>query len=102
MQARTHTRGGGPRILDIEEQFYLLLPLLALLLRNALTVFLVLVLTISLLPYLQTNPPVRLRVAGLVVGVLLAQWEGSASHLRLEPRWLQRGWLRTKLPTERG
>ncbi|WP_458071339.1 acyltransferase family protein [Rhodanobacter sp. BL-MT-08] len=83
--------------LSLEEQFYLVLPLVALLLRRHIAWLLVLVIVVqAIVP--RTLLTMSLRTDALAWGVLLA----LASHLpvfaRLEPRWLHsRRWLQRAL-----
>jgi peptidoglycan/LPS O-acetylase OafA/YrhL len=78
--------------LSHEEQFYMLLPLLALLLRRYLTVAL---LAIALLQMLSTRNlwMMAFRTDALALGVLLALWEPSAAYREIKA-WLgaRRAW----------
>lgn len=78
--------------LSLEEQFYLLLPLLALLLRRWLPWFLIALVVVQ---FFQLRTPILmvLRTDAIALGVLLALWSHSASYRHLEPRLLGRHWL---------
>jgi len=73
--------------LSLEEQFYIALPLLALLLRQYLTAFL-----LVCLAYKLWSVPLAhhfgFRVEGLLLGVLLAIWSDKPSYSVFEPRSL--------------
>jgi peptidoglycan/LPS O-acetylase OafA/YrhL len=82
--------------LSLEEQFYLLLPLCALVFRRHLHWML---LALILVQALQLHTPLlmSIRTDALAWGVLLAMAHGSSLWQRLEPRFLDAKWLR--LPT---
>lgn len=71
--------------LSLEEQFYLLLPLLVLVFRRRLTLVLVLAVVVQLLIDRSQVRIGHLRTEGLFTGVLLAIWEGRSSYRRVEP-----------------
>jgi peptidoglycan/LPS O-acetylase OafA/YrhL len=80
--------------LSLEEQFYLLLPLVAFVARSRLPIVLaVIVLAQLFLPRSgpHGSPLLNLtRSDALALGVLLAIWAGGQSYRRLEPTWLAR------------
>jgi peptidoglycan/LPS O-acetylase OafA/YrhL len=80
--------------LSLEEQFYFVLPLIALVARSRLPIVLAVVVLAQLFlprtgphgsPFLNLT-----RSDALALGVLLAIWAGGRSYQRLEPRWLIR------------
>lgn len=76
--------------LSLEEQFYMLLPLTALLFRKWLPLVLV-----ALVVYLITYPGrsmlgSMIRADALLLGVLIAYWSRKSSYQRAEPRFLAR------------
>jgi peptidoglycan/LPS O-acetylase OafA/YrhL len=75
--------------LSLEEQFYLLLPFAVLLLGRRLPLVLAAVLAAA---FAVPRGPfgLALRADGLIWGVLLAIWSGSAAYRRAEPRFLRR------------
>jgi peptidoglycan/LPS O-acetylase OafA/YrhL len=86
--------------LSLEEQFYLVLPLLAFVARSRLPIVLAIVVLAQLFAP-RTGPHASsllnlTRSDALALGVLLAIWAGGLSYQRLEPRWLERApwrWL---------
>lgn len=78
--------------LALEEQFYLVLPLLALLLRRWLPWFLIALVVVQ---FFQLRTPLLmvLRTDAIALGVLLAVWSHSISYRRFEPRLIGRHWL---------
>ena len=84
--------------LSLEEQFYLLLPLMVLLLRRRIDL-LMLALFVLQLCVVRTPLLMSLRTDALALGVLLAIAAPSRRYARLEPAFLQRlGALRSLLP----
>lgn len=79
--------------LSLEEQFYVLLPLIIFVSRRWLPyVIAILILSQLIVPW-RPLLMVNLRTDGLLLGVLLALWTGTDYHRRLEPRFLSRSWL---------
>ncbi|WP_417663240.1 acyltransferase family protein [Pseudomonas sp.] len=74
--------------LSLEEQFYLLLPLLALCFRQKL---MWLMLIVVLVQFFQVRSVLMmsLRTDALALGVLLAIWSAKPSYQRFEPRFLK-------------
>jgi peptidoglycan/LPS O-acetylase OafA/YrhL len=75
--------------LSLEEQFYILLPICALLLRQ----WLILFFSIVLLTQFFIPPwflPFSFRVDGLLLGVMLAYWAQKDSYLAYKPHWIGR------------
>jgi len=79
--------------LSLEEQFYLLLPLAAWILRRHL-VWLLLVLIVVQFYCMRTPLGMSIRTDALAWGVLLAMVQGGAWWKRLEPTALKSRWLR--------
>lgn len=79
--------------LSLEEQFYVLLPLLAWLLRRHLA-WLLIALIIVQAWVMRTPLLMSVRTDALAWGVLLAMAYGSAAWQRLDPALLGRRWLR--------
>jgi peptidoglycan/LPS O-acetylase OafA/YrhL len=83
--------------LSLEEQFYLVLPLLAFVARRRLALAMAAIVLAQIfvdrtgIGHLLLN---LTRSDGLALGVLLAIWSGAAGYRRLEPRWLTGGRLR--------
>lgn len=75
--------------LSLEEQFYIVLPILALLFRKYFTVFLLIVLTVKLAST-DLSYYFAFRFEGLVLGVLLAIWSRMPSYRIFEPSALAR------------
>lgn len=78
--------------LSLEEQFYLLLPLMALLFRRWLPLFLI-VLVVCQFFTLRTPFLMVFRTDAIALGVLLAIWSRHPSYQRLRPQLLGRHWL---------
>lgn len=78
--------------LSLEEQFYLLFPLLILLCRKYL-VWVLVVLVVVQLAMPRTSLLMMLRTDALALGVLLAMWSTHASYRRWEPTFLHRPWM---------
>ena len=78
--------------LALEEQFYLLFPLLILLFRQRLAWALA-VLVLAQLLIERGSLLMAVRTDALALGVLLAIWSAKPSYQRLEPTFLRRGWL---------
>lgn len=83
--------------LSLEEQFYLMLPLVALLLRRHIAwLLVVLILAQAIMP--RTLLTMSLRTDALAWGVLLALASRLPVFVRMEPRWLHdRRWLQRAL-----
>jgi peptidoglycan/LPS O-acetylase OafA/YrhL len=84
--------------LSLENQFYLVLPIIAVLAgrRWMPAVFIVIFLTQFFLTRQLIRPTPELwafRTDAISLGVLLALWHGSESYKRLEPGFLKNGWL---------
>lgn len=77
--------------LSLEEQFYLLFPLLILLCRKYLVWALVLLVAVQLFT-LRTPILMVIRTDALALGVLLAIWSAQPSYRRWEPTFLRRPW----------
>ncbi|WP_085638686.1 MULTISPECIES: acyltransferase [unclassified Pseudomonas] len=82
--------------LSLEEQFYLLFPLLILVCRKRLVWALLALVAVQLFT-VRTPLLMVIRTDALALGVLLAMWSAQASWRRFEPRFLSRPWL--GLPT---
>jgi len=81
--------------LSLEEQFYLVLPLVVLLSRKHLPLVLVAaVAAMFAIPKGQGTPWFFLRFDPIMLGVLLAIWTQHPTHALLEPRFLARGAFR--------
>lgn len=78
--------------LSLEEQFYLLLPLTALLFRRWLPLFLIALVVYQFFT-LRTPILMAFRTDAIALGVLLAIWSHHSSYQRLQPRLLGRHWL---------
>ena len=83
--------------LSLEEQFYLLLPLLVLLTRRWLVPVLVLIVLYQLLQE-RTLMMMGLRCDGMLLGVLLAIWSRQPSYQLARPEFLQKLPLKGVLP----
>ncbi|WP_426700839.1 acyltransferase family protein [Rhodanobacter sp. Col0626] len=84
--------------LSLEEQFYLLLPLLVACLRRRIALLMVALFVIQLCVF-RTPLLMSVRTDALALGVLLAIAEPGRSYATLNPGFLLRlGWLRTLLP----
>lgn len=79
--------------LSLEEQFYVLLPLAALLLRRRLVWLLVLLIVVQFVA-MRTPLGMSVRTEALAWGVLLAMMHGGNVWKRLEPTALRSRWLR--------
>ena len=77
--------------LSLEEQFYLLFPLLILLCRKHLVWALLALVAVQLFT-LRTPILMVVRTDALALGVLLAMWSSQPSYLRWEPTFLRRPW----------
>ncbi|WP_275546415.1 MULTISPECIES: acyltransferase family protein [unclassified Pseudomonas] len=75
--------------LSLEEQFYLVLPLLALLTRRYLPYVLIAVVIVQLLSS-RTLLSVMFRTDAIALGVLLAIWSQHASYALVRPEFLRR------------
>lgn len=78
--------------LSLEEQFYLLLPLTALLFRRWLPLFLIALVVYQFFT-LRTPMLMAFRTDAIALGVLLAIWSHHPSYQRLQPKLLGRHWL---------
>jgi len=78
--------------LSLEEQFYLLLPLLVLVCRKHLVWALLALVAVQVLSF-RTPLLMVIRTDALALGVLLALWEARPSHGRWEPKVLRHGGL---------
>lgn len=74
--------------LSLEEQFYLLLPLVFLISRKWLPYVLACLIISQLFIPLRQLLMLNLRVDGLLLGVLIAIWSRTASYQRCEPHFL--------------
>lgn len=83
--------------LSLEEQFYLLLPLVVLLVRRWLVPLLLLIVVWQLLQE-RTLAMMVFRCDGLLLGVLLAIWSRHPSYQRARPGFIERLPLRGTLP----
>ncbi|GLQ49258.1 acyltransferase family protein [Dyella flava] len=84
--------------LSLEEQFYLLLPLLVLCLRRRIDVFMA-GLVVAQFSLIRMPPLMAFRTDALAWGVLLACMTRSATYIAIEPRYLLRlGPLRLIVP----
>ncbi len=83
--------------LSLEEQFYLLLPLVVLLTRRWLVPLLLLIVAWQLLQE-RTLAMIVFRCDGLLLGVLLAIWSRHPSYQRARPGFIERLPLRGTLP----
>jgi peptidoglycan/LPS O-acetylase OafA/YrhL len=77
--------------LSLEEQFYLLFPLLILVCRKHLVWALLALVAVQLFT-LRTPILMVVRTDALALGVLLAMWSSQPSYLRWEPTFLRRPW----------
>ncbi|MGF6491135.1 acyltransferase family protein [Pseudomonas frederiksbergensis] len=77
--------------LSLEEQFYLLLPLLILLCRKRLVWVLLALVAVQLFTW-RSALLMSIRTDALALGVLLAMWSSRPSYLTWEPRLLRRRW----------
>ncbi|MGA3801208.1 acyltransferase family protein [Pseudomonas fluorescens] len=77
--------------LSLEEQFYLLFPLMIVLFRKHLVWALLAMVALQLLT-LRTPILMVVRTDALALGVLLAMWSTQPSYLRWEPKFLRRPW----------
>lgn len=77
--------------LALEEQFYLLFPLLILLFRRHLVWALLALVAVQILT-VRTPLLMVVRTDALALGVLLAMWSVQPSYLRWQPRFLRRPW----------
>ncbi|AJO81579.1 acyltransferase [Pseudomonas sp. MRSN 12121] len=75
--------------LALEEQFYLLLPLLVLLCRKYLAWVLLALVLVQVLT-MRTPLLMVIRTDAMALGVLLALWTARASYRYCEPKWLGR------------
>ncbi|MGE8098872.1 acyltransferase family protein [Pseudomonas fluorescens] len=78
--------------LSLEEQFYLLFPLLILVCRKHLVWALLALVAVQLLT-LRTPILMVVRTDALALGVLLAMWSGRPGYVRWEPTFLRRPWV---------
>ena len=84
--------------LSLEEQFYLLLPLLAMCLRRRVDLFMASLFVIQLFVF-RTPMAMALRTDALALGVLLAIAASFRAYHRIKPDWLLRlGFLRSLVP----
>jgi peptidoglycan/LPS O-acetylase OafA/YrhL len=77
--------------LSLEEQFYLLFPLLILVCRKHLVWALLALVAVQLLT-LRTPLLMVVRTDALALGVLLAMWSARPGYMRWEPTFLRRPW----------
>lgn len=77
--------------LSLEEQFYLLFPLLILVCRKHLVWALLALVAVQLLT-LRTPILMVVRTDALALGVLLAMWSARPGYVCWEPRFLRRSW----------
>lgn len=77
--------------LSLEEQFYLLFPLLILLCRKHLVWALLALVAVQLLT-LRTPILMVVRTDALALGILLAMWSARPDYVRCEPTFLRRPW----------
>lgn len=77
--------------LSLEEQFYLLLPLLILVCRKRLVWVLLALIAVQLFTW-RSALLMSIRTDALALGVLLAMWSSRPSYLAWEPRLLRRRW----------
>ncbi|APC16785.1 acyltransferase [Pseudomonas frederiksbergensis] len=77
--------------LSLEEQFYLLFPLLILVCRKHLVWALLALVVVQLLT-LRTPILMVVRTDALALGVLLAMWSARPGYVRWEPTFLRRPW----------
>ena len=77
--------------LSLEEQFYLLFPLLILVCRKHLVWALLALVAVQLLT-LRTPILMVIRTDALALGVLLAMWSAQPSYRRWQPTFLRRPW----------
>jgi len=77
--------------LSLEEQFYLLFPLLILVCRKHLVWALLALVAVQLLT-LRTPLLMVVRTDALALGVLLAMWSARPGYVRWEPGFLRRPW----------
>lgn len=77
--------------LSLEEQFYLLFPLLILVCRRHLVWALVALVAVQLFT-LRTPILMVVRTDALALGILLAMWSAQPSYVRWEPTFLRRPW----------
>ncbi|MBN3863729.1 acyltransferase [Pseudomonas frederiksbergensis] len=77
--------------LSLEEQFYLLLPLLILVCRRRLVWVLLALVAVQLFTW-RSALLMSIRTDALALGVLLAMWSARPSYLVWEPRLLSRRW----------
>lgn len=82
--------------LSLEEQFYLLFPLLILLCRKYLVWALLALVAVQLLT-LRTPILMVIRTDALALGVLLAMWSAQSSYWRWKPTFLRRSWAGVSL-----
>ncbi|MGF6152685.1 acyltransferase family protein [Pseudomonas fluorescens] len=78
--------------LSLEEQFYLLFPLLILVCRKHLVWALLALVAVQVLT-LRTPILMVVRTDALALGVLLAMWSGRPGYVRWEPTFLRRPWV---------
>lgn len=84
--------------LSLEEQFYLLLPILVALLRRRIDLLMVAIFAVQFF-LIRTPLLMSVRTDALALGVLLAMVAPGRIHASLNPRFLLRlGWLRVALP----
>ena len=74
--------------LSLEEQFYMLLPLVFFVSRKWLPYVLACLVLLQMFTPGRSILMINLRTDGLLLGVLIAIWSGTASYRRLEPRFL--------------
>ncbi|MHC8369405.1 acyltransferase family protein [Pseudomonas sp. MDT1-85] len=77
--------------LSLEEQFYLLLPLLILICRKRLVWVLLALIAVQLFTW-RSALLMSIRTDALALGVLLAMWSSRPSYLAWEPQLLRRPW----------
>ncbi|MCU1748133.1 acyltransferase family protein [Pseudomonas sp. 6D_7.1_Bac1] len=78
--------------LSLEEQFYLLFPLLILVCRKHLVWALLALVAVQLFT-LRTPILMVVRTDALALGVLLAMWSAQPGYVRWEPTFLRRPWV---------
>lgn len=79
--------------LSLEEQFYIVLPLLLLLPRRPLLIALVLVAAIQIVST-RTAMQAQLRTDALILGVLLALWSQHRSYMKFRPAFMSIDYVR--------
>ena len=80
--------------LSLEEQFYLLLPVVAFLFRRRLPLVLTIAVSIGIfLPRFQSTMLTMTRTEGLLLGVLLAIWSRHPTYRLFEPTGMKKHWF---------